>query len=391
MNIFIYIYKYKYKESYKKKENGERRWCDAPARAASFCGVDSALATYRWYRATLRYPLCTDGHCQPRVEWTTCHASCRSPIALIQQRDFGILMNGINHLNAAIKSIGHRTASYFWIILSLMAALWVKTSGGRIAYWLETSDWQDSTDRVSSWSWVRISQRAGQTTGPTSSDVCSWMACVWLLWLLLAWWRRRGCICMFISGCDDSDMNGSDPNCCSSSSEWSKRVAFITLIGGGSWKPGDPPTTPSPRGLLDHNPINSNLWVIHHLSTIQPISKYCDKTVDQINPSSLHQRHLSGGLLFIYNNNNYYYHFLYLESADCGSWRYYLAHNSISSWAWWWLSLLFHLEATDDSKLNWLPLNSSHSCSWSHYGGMAEPAPSSCHSATLVPVINISK
>ena len=105
---------------------------------------------------------------------------------------------------------------------------------------------------------------------------------------------------MFISGCDDSDMNGSDPNCCSSSSEWSKRVAFITLIGGGSWKPGDPPTTPSPRGLLDHNPINSNLCVIHHLSTIQPISKYCDKTVDQINPSSLHQRHLSGGnYLFI--------------------------------------------------------------------------------------------
>ena len=43
---------------------------------------------------------------------------------------------------------------------------------------LETSDWQDSTDRVSSCSWVRISQRAGQTTGPTSSDVCSWMACV---------------------------------------------------------------------------------------------------------------------------------------------------------------------------------------------------------------------
>ena len=145
-----------------------------------------------------------------------------------------------------------------------------------------TSDWQDSTERVSSCNWVRISQRAGHTTGPISSDVCSWMACVWLPWLLLAAAAVCWCcsslgwlICIFIKGWLASDMNGSDGmegspaptpadpaefNCCSSSSEWSKRVAFITLIGGGSWKaPPPPPPTPTPPPIPSEDLLSLSL------------------------------------------------------------------------------------------------------------------------------------
>lgn len=143
--------------------------CWIPVRAVSASYADSVLAICQCSLADRQCPPWRDEPIPRRVAWSTCHVSCRSPI---------------------INNTGRR--QFVAIIHEKIGIKNRLQNDGRV-FVLLTSFWQDSTDRVNSCNCVRISQRAGQTTGAISKDVCNWMACVWPLWLL--WLPSRCCCC----------------------------------------------------------------------------------------------------------------------------------------------------------------------------------------------------